>query len=221
MTDQQAINVIKLSLTGIDTTSADKIAKSVLLYALTKASRQRGADFNREYKPATLKSGKQSYTLGVDLFGAQSNVWNIQEMWCTDTTSAFITIIGIDDFNDRAAGGTTTGRPTIAAVHSKTRILELYPIPDSNYPIKAYVTAKIGKLADMASVYHDIIIDIAGLAIQAASDPNVKLQLVKEGLKDLMIDSGGGWTGSTILIDTPLSRGQGGRTRADSGNLTP
>jgi hypothetical protein len=216
MTETQAINIIKLSLGGV--ADADNIAKSVLQYALTKASRLRGSDFNREYKAATLVSGTQNYTLAT-LFGSQSNVWNIQEMWCTDTTNAAVTIIGLDDFNDRAAGGSSSGRPTIGTLHSKTRELRLYPIPDSNYPIEAYVTAKIAKLSDVPDVYHDVIIDMAGLAVKAISDPNVQMALVKEGLKDLMIDSGGGWTGSKILHPTPLSRGQRVRGDTDSSNL--
>lgn len=219
MTEQQAIDIIKLSIPSGDTAGADKIAKSVLQYAVTKASRLRGTDFNREYLSDSLTNGKQEYVLGADLFGSQSKVWNISEMWFTDTTGRIVEILGLDDFNIRAGGGTITGRPTIGTVHSKTRKLRLYPIPDSTYPFEAYVTAKINKLSDIDEIYHDVLVDIAGLVIQAASDPNVKLKLVQEGLKDLLLDAGSGWTGSTMLIDKPLSRGQGFRKTADSSNL--
>jgi hypothetical protein len=219
MTEKQAIDIIKLSLPSGDTAGIDKVAKSVLQYAITKASRLRGTDFNREYLPGTLTNTKQEYILGTELFGSQSKVWNISEMWFTDTTGRIVEILGLDDFNVRAAGGKSTGRPTIGTVHSKTRKLRLYPIPDSAYPFEAYVTSKISALNDIDEIYHDVIVDIAGLMIQAASDPNVKLKLVQEGLKDLLLDSGSGWTGSTMLIDKPLSRGQRFRKTADSSNL--
>ena len=218
MTEQQAIDLIRLSIPG-DTVSADKIARSVLQYALTKISRLKGTDFNREYLPATLTNAKQEYILGSELFSSQAKVWNISEMWFTDVTGRIVEILGLDDFNVRAAGGTTPGRPTIGTVHSKTRTLRLYPIPDSDYPIEAYVTSPINKLSDLDEIYHDIPIDVAGLMIQAAQDPNIKLRLVKEGLKDLLLDAGSGWTGSTMLIDKPLSRTQGFRRTADSSNL--
>lgn len=219
MTEQQAIDLIRLSIPG-GTASSDKIAKSVLQYALTKISRLKGTDFNREYLSATLTGAKQEYILGTELFGSQSKVWNISEMWFTDAVGRIVEILGLDDFNVRAAGGTTTGRPTIGTVHSKTRTLKLYPIPDSNYPIEAYVTSPINKLSDLDEIYHDIPVDVAGLMIQAARDPSIKLRLVKEGFRDLLLDAGSGWTGSTMLMDKPLSRSQGLRKATDSGNLT-
>lgn len=218
MTELQAISIIKLSLpAGLAET--DKVASALLQYALNKISRKKGVDFNREYKTATLTSGKKEYILGADLWSGQGNVWNIQEMNCTDATGHPVWIIGVDDFNDIARGSTSTGRPTHGTVHSANRILRLFPIPNSNYPIEAYVTKKIAFLTDLLEIYHDIPIDIAGLAIKAGVDPNVQMALVKEGLADIMADSATAWTGSKIMIQRPLGDSDT-RLRADSGNLS-
>lgn len=220
MTEDQAKLIIRLSLpAGTDTASGDMIAGALLSYALNKISRKKGVDYNREYKTATLTSGTKEYVLGVDLWSGQGSVWNIQEMQCTDTTGQPIWIVGVDDFNDIARGSTTTGRPTHATVHSANRILRLFPTPDSNYPIEAYVTKKISVLSDLLEIYHDIPIDIAGLAIKAGVDPNVQMALVKEGLRDLVIDSATAWTGNSIALDRHLG-GDDMMTGADSRNLT-
>jgi hypothetical protein len=218
MTEAQAISIIKLSLpAGLAET--DKVASALLSYALNKISRKKGVDYNREYKTANLTSGQRDYVLGADLWSGQGNVWNVQEMNCTDAKGHPIWVIGKDDWNDIARGSTTTGRPTHATVHSANRVLQLFPIPNSNYPIEAYVTKKITAITDLLEIYHDIPIDIAGLAIKAGVDPNVQMALVKEGLADILADSGTSWTGSKIMIQRPLGDSDI-RMGSDSGNLT-
>lgn len=220
MTDDQAKSIIKLSMpAGTDTASANEIAGALLAYALNKISRKKGVDYNREYRTGTLVASQREYTLGVDLWSGQGAVWNVQEMNCTDTTGQPIWIIGMDDFNDIARGSTTTGRPTHATIHSANRVLRFYPIPNSAYPIEAYVTKKISALSDLLEIYHDIPIDIAGLAIKAGADPNVQMALVKEGLRELTIDSATAWTGNSIALDRHLG-GDDMMSGADSGNLT-
>lgn len=219
MTTEQAISIIKLSLTGMDSASADKVAGSLLSYGLVKVARKRGVDFNREYATFILSSGKNSYVLGQELFSANPNVWNLQEMYHTDVAGRPITVLGLVDFNDRARGSSTTGRPTIATVHSNPRTLEVFPNPDKDYTVKGYVSKTIEQLSDIPDIYHDVPIDFAGLAIKAATDASVAAMLLKEGLADLMADAGAHWSGGKILIDRPLGTEGGGRI-ADSSNIT-
>ena len=219
MTTEQAIDIIKLSLTGADSASANTVAASLLSYGLVKVARKRGVDFNREYTSFTLSSGKSSYVLGQELFSANPNVWNLQEMYHTDVAGRPIIILGLVDFNDRARGSSTTGRPTIATVHSNPRTLEVFPEPDKDYTVKGYVSKTINSLSDIPNIYHDVPIDFASLAIKAATDASVAATLLKEGLADLMADAGAHWSGGKILIDRPLGTEDGGKF-ADSANIT-
>lgn len=219
MTTEQAIDIIKLSLTGIDSASADKVAASLLNYGLVKVARKRGVDFNREYATFTLSSGKSSYILGQELFSANPNVWNLQEMYHTDIAGRPIFVLGLVDFNDRARGSNTTGRPVIATVHSNPRTLEVFPEPDKDYTVKGYVSKTIDSLDDIPDIYHDVPIDFASLAIKAATDASVAAMLLKEGLADLMADAGAHWSGGKILVERPLGIEDGGKF-ADSSNIT-
>ncbi len=219
MTTNEAIAIIKLSLPAGDSAGADSVAASLLNYGLIKTARKRGVDFNREYKSFTLSSGKSSYILGQELFSSSPNVWNVQEMFHTDSPGRPIFILGLDDFNDRARGSSTTGRPTIATVHSNPRILEVYPEPDTDYTVKGYVSKTINKLSDIPNIYHDVPIDFASMAIKAATDASVAAVLLKEGLEDLMADAGAHWTGGKILLQRPLGIEDEGKD-VDSSNLT-
>ncbi len=203
---------------GGDTASTQKVAKTFVKMAINNIARKRGVDFNREYKAATLTSGKGEYNLGVELFGGYPNLWSIEEMWFTDTRGKMVILLGMDDYNDRARGGTTTGRPKYGTVHSEPPILELYPIPDSSYTIRAYVTRKIDSLDDLPDIYHDVVYPLALSYVAASKDANVAIALAKDGLHAVQADSKSGYTGSKIMIQRHL--GSGSTIGSDSGNLT-
>ena len=57
MTEQQIIEAVAWGMGG-DTASTQKVAKTFVKMAINNIARKRGVDFNREYKAATLTSGK-------------------------------------------------------------------------------------------------------------------------------------------------------------------
>lgn len=218
MTEEQITDAVAWSMGG-DQAAAKKIAKTFVKMAINNIARKRGVDFNREYKATTLTSGKGEYNLGVELFGGYPNLWSIEELWFTDTKGKWVVLLGMDDYNDRARGGTTTGRPKYGTVHSEPPILELYPIPDSAYAIRAYVTRKIDSLDDLPDIYHDVVYPLALSYVAASKDPNVAIALAKDGLNAVQADSKSGYTGSKIMVQRHLGTGLI-TDGSDSANLT-
>lgn len=219
MTKEQLVDLIRLSVSIGDETAARKAAESALNAAIIKLSRTRNTSFNRDYQTFNLASGTGSYLIGSDILSGYPNAWNMNELWHTDTEGKPITIIGLTDFNDIARGGTTSGRPDIATIHSSKPVLQVYPIPDQAYTVIASVPKTITKVADIPVRYHDVLADVANLVLKAASEPEVALQLVRLGLRDVGADSNTNWTGDKILLRRAMG-GEDAVVRANSDNLS-
>ena len=141
-------------------------------------------------------------------------------LWRTDVKGQPITIVGLEEFNRVARGGTGSGVPTVATIHSHDAMLEFYPIPNSNYSVGAYLKKKITGLEDIPDQFHDVVVDYGIVSIQATKDAAVAVEMLKQGIKDLLNSSMIGWAGDTIPISRHLGA-DGGRATSDSQNLRP
>ena len=164
-----------------------------------------------------LTSGKGSYKIGSEILSKYVGIKKVQHLWHNDRNIAPIEIVGLDEFQRNTSGMSNSGLPIIATVHSSSPILEVYPVPDSNYSVSCYVKRKISKFSDIDDYYHDVIVDYALLSVAAVKDPSVSIRLAKEGLDDLKYDSIIGWIGDNIPISRHLGTGYGRGN--DSGNL--
>jgi len=217
MTEAELVQIIAAAMPQ-NSSNAETLGKLLLKKAILKIGRMQGVQFNREWVPFSLKSGKQDMVIGSTILNDYPGVWNMQEMWRTDTGGWNIPIVGIEDFQVYAAGRTTSGAPYIATLHSQKGTLTVYPIPDQDYPVKAYVRRKIVGLEDVPDMYHDTLADYGVIAAQALSSPQVAAELLRGDLKDLLGDALTGWSGSTIGAERGLAE-EAGTSLVDSGNL--
>jgi len=178
----------------------EAIADEFVNLAARKLGRSNGVDFNRVWAEFTLPSGKKTLDLGRDIGGEYGKIWNIQEMWRTDIHDWPIEVVGLDEFNSKARGGTATGHPTVATVYGKAnaRILEVYPQPTGSVEVGALFKLSIDGIDDVPDRYDDVVMSIAISLFNGTRDPNVALKMAREGLGEVRADRGTTWTGSTI-----------------------
>lgn len=218
MTEQEVLSAIALSVRG-DTANRDEVAKSYLKKAILRFGRMNDVGFNMDMVTFSTVSGQSTYDIGVDILPDNDEVWSIVELFRTDVERYKINIVGVDDFFDYAAGNTDTGEPQLATIHSQASILEFYPIPDSAYPMKAYVRKKIENFEDIPSSYHDILIDLANEDIKALDNPSLAMKKSEQGINELKGESLTKWTGSKITLARHLGDNTSRSGRVDSGNL--
>jgi hypothetical protein len=212
VTEQEILEAIKIAFPA-GSSNADVVAKSLLKKAILKLGRTPAQAWNSTSKTFALQANKGSYQVGLDILGGYEDFVNMQELWCNDARDNPIPIVTLDEFNSYARGGTSTGRPTMATLHSDEEILEFYPIPDSAYSIWGYIQKAIENLADIPDTYHDVLIDLAidSLNVQTAGIR------AREGTKEIKGQSLTRWDGNTFRISRHL--GGGGTNKPDSHNL--
>jgi hypothetical protein len=194
MTEPEIVSAIALAVPK-DRANAEVIAKAMLNLAIGKIGRMNSVSFNRDLLTLSFRSGISSYKLGTDILQKYPNIWNMQELWCTDQSNSQIKIVALDEFNRYARGGTDTGRPIVGTIHSSTATLEVYPIPDSNYTAVAYVKRQITQLSDIPSPYHDVVYSIAIEMICAAGSSEMAASLSTQGMRDIQGDAQTVWDG--------------------------
>ena len=217
MTLDEAKEIVSLAV-GTDKPQAEDIAEAHISKAVLKFARANNTNFNRKWATGTLTSGKSSYVVGAEIFSGYSEIQKVQYLWRTDVPGWPISVIGLEAFNRRARGSTTSGPPVVATIHSDKATLELYPIPDSAYTIAANLKKKITGWADIPSYYQDIVVDYAVASVMATRNAEVAVQLLKAGLDDMKYDSIVGWTGDQIPLLRHITEVDDSNT-ADSGNL--
>jgi hypothetical protein len=228
MTDNEVKHIIKLAIPPT-ATNADEVAEAILKKALHKIARRTDVTFNQKVKAFNLTNGTADYKFGADIFTSPNDnrIWNMQELHRTDVQGWPIPIVGVDEFNFYSAGGTTTGAPYVATLHSDPIVLSVYPIPDSNYAVEALVRESIASLGEVPERYHDIVASYAAafakMIVESGqgrgSDKSIK-DMADEDFEDLKHDGPTGWSGSVFQVEQPLGDQQTG-VRVDSGNLRP
>jgi hypothetical protein len=217
MTENDILTYLRASVPSDISSNADAIARIALGKALIKIGRMPNVDWNRRQENITLTSGTSKYKVGVDILNTEDG-WNIQEMWCTDTTGFEVEMKTLDDFNDYKRGNTGTGRPIMAAYYGESRTIEFYPTPDSAYELWVYFRKEVKSLSEVPDVYHDAIIDYAMLCIKALRNSDIAFKLASDSFKEIQDDALLIWRGNVAKLDINMGQ-QGGRKYHDSGNL--
>lgn len=201
-----------------DAANAEAIAKVHVSRAILKVGRIKDASFNKKWVTFSLTSGTSSYVIGSDILNGYPNVWTMGKLWFPNQNGRFIEILGFDEFKRLSSGGSTTGYPRWGTLHSDQATLDVYPIPDSNYTVGAYLRKKVTNLSDIDDSFHDVVMDTALVSVKALSDPNLALDLLRLGLADVRENSQTAWDENNIPIGRHVGRSYEG-PGADSGNL--
>ena len=220
MTETGLITAVAATLVGGDKASRNAAAKTFVQGAIKKVGRTPNVDFNRTYVKFTLKSGVKTYTIGKTILKQHSNLWNMQNLHHTDSLGHPIHIFQLGRFNAVARGGSSSGRPSVATIHSWPAILEVYPSPSQDYEVMGYVPRKIVKLSDIPDDYHDVVETIAIAKAAASKEPEVAVALAGSDLREVQNESKTGWQGDQPLIDIPLYNSENTGNRPTSRNLT-
>ena len=203
MTESELTTAIALAVPK-DRANADVIAKSMLALAISKVGRMSGVSFNRDLLTFNFVVGDNSYKLGIDILQKYPLIWNMQELWFTDQQGYKVRLVGLDEYNNSARGGTSTGRPTIGTLHSSTATLEVYPIPDSAYTMCAYVRRQVNQLSDIPAAYHDLLYAKAVELITVTTNPEMAIKMAAESTLEIKQDALTEWDGTLVESDRPI-----------------
>jgi hypothetical protein len=214
MSEADALAAIQLHIPARHSTNATVIAKSLLKKAVLKVGRTPSVHWNRTEVTFDLTSGQSRYELGHEILADIKTLKNVQYLWCTDTPGDPVPIVSVNEFNAYARGSSASSRPQIATLHSKEKILEVWPSPNSDYAMWGYAQNRITNFKDIPDEYHDVVIDYAVASMRAEN----ALTMAAGGLEDAKGDAQAQWDGSTIPISRHVGR-TSGRARADSHNL--
>lgn len=202
MIQQEVLDEIAAAIPANANVNADARAKTLLAKAIANLGRMKNVHWNREDVIIKLTSDKSSYTVGVDILGKYGDLKNVQVLWRTDEQRPGIPVLDIEDFNIFKRGNSASGPPECATIHSHDETLEIYPIPDTDYSLFAYIQKKITKFDEIPTEYHDVLIDEA----VASSDPRTALARANKGKEEMAGDSLTGWSGNVIPISRHVGR---------------
>lgn len=218
MTKDQAIMIVESAIPSGHPTR-NKLAQAFLGKSVLKIARVQGVEFTKRWEPFTLETAKPSYIIGKDILNKFPGMTAMQDLWRTDVSGWPIDILSVGKFSAESSGLTNTGPPRVATIHSNPPILEVYPIPDSDYPVRAKIRSKISAFEDVPSEYHDAVIDQALVFLKAMQDPGVLMRLTAENIHEIRADGPLTWTGDTVSFES-----LGHRSRAlppDRVNVVP
>lgn len=215
MTNDELRYIVEMAIpqSAVSGTNKEKVMDAVIKKSIHKIGRRTDVSFNRHIVSFNLSNGTQDYEIGSDILTDPKyvNTWNMQDLWRTDVEGWQITIYGYDQYQFHAAGGTTTGAPYVATLHSKPIVLSVFPIPDSNYPCKAQVRVLIDQLSNIPEMYHDIVASYAAafakVIVEAGKDGDSGqsiLAMSDEDMDELKLDGATGWSGGVIQVERPL-----------------
>lgn len=202
MTKQQVLDEIAALIPVNANVNADVRAQTLLARAVLRVGRMKGVHWNREDVTIAIEGGKSSYKVGVDILGQYADMKNVQVLWRTDVQRPGIPILDIEDFNLFKRGNSASGPPEYATIHSSDETLEIYPTPDTNYSLFAYIKKKITKFEEIPDEYHDVLIDEA----VASADPRTALARAQRGTKEIAGDSLTEWSGNVVPIARHVGR---------------
>ena len=203
-----------------DRANAEEIASLALSAAISKLGRMPNVDWNRDEVSIQLESGNDEYELNVDILESYPNIWNIEELWHTDSSQKPVKVVGLSEFNAYKRGSSTSGRPILATIHSSNPKLEFYPTPDSNYVLWSYVQKQVDNFNDIPDGYHDVLISVGQEYIRSITDPNMSAKLAEQGINEIEDQSKTKWTGNVIDTSGNIGRKSKGKSGYDSYNLT-
>lgn len=209
-----------MSLKGVPARDKAKMAYSLAKDAI---GRLNTVPWNKITDTFDLTSSKGEYVVGSDILSNHTDIKGIIELWRTDQQSSQVKILSVQEFNAYRRGYTTPGAPTFATLRdNKDRELELeiYPIPNDNYTLWAYLRTPL-EVGDIPDDYQDIIL---WKAIMIANLDNSSYylkakEMYLEIIDSLRRESYTRWEGTRINPDFPIGGSYSSSGRPDSGNI--
>lgn len=208
MNKDQAILIVESALPSAHPDRSE-LAKAFLGKAVLKIARQQGIEFTKRWEPFSLETGKSSYIIGSDILSKFPSLTAMQDLWRTDVSGWPIEILSVGKFSAESSGLTNSGPPRVATIHGAPPILEVYPVPDSDYPVRAKIRGKISAFDDVPTEYRDIVVDQALLFVKAMQDAGVLVKLTAENVEEIRADGPLTWTGDTIAFESIGHRSSG------------
>jgi len=218
MTEDQAVMMVKAAFPA-EHPNVDNLARAFLAKAVLKIARQQGVEFTKRWEPFSLTTGKSIYIIGRDILSKFPSLSSMQDLYRTDVSGWQIDIMSVGRYSAESSGLTNSGPPRIATIHSEPPILEVYPIPDSDYPVRAKIRGKISAFDDVPSEYRDIVTDQAVVFVRAMQDAGVLMRLTAENIEEIRADGPLIWTGDSIGFESIGHKG--GDLPPDRVNVVP
>lgn len=206
MTEVQAIMIVESVLPAAHPNRND-LAKAFLDKAVLKIARQQGVEFTKRWEAFSLETAKASYIIGKDILSKFPSLTAMQDLWRTDVSGWPIEILSVGKYSAESSGLTNSGPPRVATIHSNPPILEVYPIPDSDYPVRAKIRGKISAFDDVPTEYRDTVVDQALVFVKAMQDAGVLMRLTEQNVNEIRADGPLTWTGDTIGFESLGHRG--------------
>jgi len=138
--------------------------------------------WNKTDATFNMTTNKSSYIIGEDILtdSGYGNLLYMSELWHTDKQGYPIEIAHSTIFNRYARGSDVTGKPVIATLFPKDKKLEVWPIPDSDYPIWTLLGMPL-QLEDIPAGERLIIVWLAiKIACRGGKDDNAYMKADKE-----------------------------------------
>lgn len=220
MTQDQIVKLIQLALPADKATNIE-YAERLLPPAIAIVGRMNGTTFNTIRKTFATVSGQATYAIGVDIFGPESGIFGLENLWMTDSPYNRVPLVARDLFRaQKSTASTRTGYPELGSIYRAADLtynLELFPIPAGVYNMdcEAHLPLKLDQIPDL---YHDLVAKEAIMLFRSMNDTQALSAEIGRDRRDVGADSTTPWSGSVIRVDRPIGR-MAGRKNADSFNL--
>ena len=219
MNDQQIKNLIQQNV-GVPGAEGASIAEDAFDAAIDHVASLDDAPWNKEGATFTLTSGTGSYNLGESILSDYEDIRGITQLWYTDVQNHPIRLLSPSQFNSYGRGSTSTGRPTIATIHGRKKTLDLYPIPDSAYPVWGMLRFPLD-VNDIPDEYKKILLWFGVLISSKMGTTSYEKaeRMLNRIMESLKVDGLMSWDGSRIQPEYIVGNFGGSAGNADSGNF--
>lgn len=219
MTQQEMIDIVKLSVPKERMADAQSLASAAVKMAILRFNKAEHADFNHKTVTFRLSANKKDYTIGNDIMLSDATkIIGIADMYVDGVGGNQISVLTKEQFDGYAVNSALTGPPKVCALHSKSSILSFWPIPQSAHTIRATIKFPIEGFDSIPIEAQPELRAMATQEIIALTDPN--MAAMQSNKAEVSVKSLGTekWHGQNIPLGRGMDNGGGGK-RVDSGNL--
>jgi hypothetical protein len=170
VTTDEALEFIKANIGGDDSAKRNEMALAALNATVSFMNLLGEYRWNEQMVNITLTANKSLYDL--DDFFPNFTVRKIfDELIFYTAETGWIEIVSRKEFNQYKQGHVSTGKPTIATIHSRTPVIEFYPTPSKAYALRLMVGVLITSFDDLPG---EMQLPVVHLAIMSAVGAGTK-----------------------------------------------